>query len=122
MTTDEQRAAMLKSVHGALLDAGLALGEIGTGEADAVRELTRQRDDAADEARQMQERLQRVIDRNSLVAMLNEYAANVSAGPLACSRCGERAESVLHSRRCERGDTCWAPEDHHDFTPNPPLV
>jgi hypothetical protein len=38
-TTDEQRAAMLKGVHGALLDAGLALGDIGTCEGDAVRKL-----------------------------------------------------------------------------------
>jgi hypothetical protein len=121
-TTDEQRAAMLKGVHGALLDAGLSLGDIGDCEATAVRELARQRDDAESAARQMQDRLQRVIDRNPIVALLNEYAANVSTGPLSCSRCGERAESVLHQPTCARGDACWAPEDHHNFTPSPPLV
>lgn len=35
----EMRERMLKTVHGALLDAGCSLGEIGTCEADAVRSL-----------------------------------------------------------------------------------
>lgn len=41
-----RRAAMLKSVHGALIDAGFSLGDIGVGEADAVRSLAAERDAA----------------------------------------------------------------------------
>ena len=40
------RAAMLVAVHGALVDAGFRMGEVGHCELDLVRRLTRERDEA----------------------------------------------------------------------------
>lgn len=42
----QRRAGMLMSVHGALLDAGFPMGDIGKCECDRVLELTAQRDAA----------------------------------------------------------------------------
>ena len=40
----ERDRGMLKSVHGALVDAGCTMGEIGECEADLVRQITKERD------------------------------------------------------------------------------
>lgn len=50
---DAHRAAMLVAVHGALVDAGFRVGEIGHCELDLVRQLARERDEARAEVERL---------------------------------------------------------------------
>jgi len=50
----EADQGMLKSVHGALVDAGCRMGDIGKCEADLVREVTRQRDEAKERVKELE--------------------------------------------------------------------